>query len=62
MTRLFFIALLLVSSGPAYGEWELVIGNEQSQRALYLETDSIRRKGSMVKLWELMDFKTPEKG
>ena len=57
MTRLFLIALLVLSSGPANAEWVLVDANNSGE-TVYVDPDTIRRKGGLVKMWALYDFKT----
>ena len=58
MTRLPLITLLLLSSGPAYAEWVAVGGNEEAGVTVYADPGTIRRKGNLVKMWHLNDFKT----
>jgi hypothetical protein len=58
MKRLLLITLLVLSSGPAYAEWVAVGGNDQIGMTTYLNPDTIRRKGDLVKVWQLNDFKT----
>jgi hypothetical protein len=61
MKRLLLITLLVLSSGPVYAEWVSVGGNvEEGMTAytVYVDLDTIRRNGDVVKLWALMDFKT----
>jgi len=58
MTRLLLITLLVLSSGPAYAEW-VSIGTTDKV-ILYIDLDTIRRKGDRVRLWHLHDFKTVE--
>ena len=58
MTRLFLIALLVLSSGPAYGEWVAVSGNDQGDVTVYVNPDTIRHKEEMVTMWVLFDLKT----
>jgi hypothetical protein len=51
--------LLVLRSGPTYAEWAAISFSESlSGYAVYLDPDTIRRKGSLVKMWELYDFKT----
>lgn len=57
------IALLLLSSGSAYGEWVKAIGDGEKEVAgepvkytMYIDPDTIRTKESLVKRWELFDF------
>ena len=56
MTRLLLITLLLLSSGPAYAEW-VEIGTTDEGMTLYVDPETVRRKGNLVKLWQLLDFK-----
>jgi len=50
------IVVLVLSSEPAFAEWVLISDDEE--RALYVDRDTIRRKGDLVKLWQLYDFKS----
>ena len=50
------ITLLLLSSGPTYAEW-VEIGRTDNA-TVYIDTDTILRKGELVKMWSLYDFKT----
>jgi hypothetical protein len=59
MTRLVLITLLLLSSGPAYAEW-VSLGKSDAGMTIYVDPDTIRRKGDMVKMWYLFDSKTIE--
>jgi hypothetical protein len=54
--RLLLITLLLLSSGPAYAEW-VSVGTDD-KLTLYVDPDTIRRKGDLVKMWSLLDYKT----
>jgi len=60
----FLITLLVLSSGPAYAEWVLVSGgiSDQVKMSVYTDPDTIRRKGDLVKMWHLYDFKTMMSG
>ena len=58
MTRLFLIALLVLSSGPAYAEWVDIGITTHDGATVYFDPDTIRRNGDRVKMWELDDFKT----
>lgn len=57
VTHLFLIALLVLSSGPAYAEW-VEIGHSREGTTIYVDSDTIRRKGDRVKMWELYDHAT----
>jgi hypothetical protein len=53
------ITLLLLSSGPAYGEWVKVDTIVLSNATVYAEGPStIHREGNLVKMWALFDYKT----
>jgi len=58
MKRLILITLLALGSGPVYAEWVSVGGNDPIGMTTYVDPDTIRRKGSLVKMWQLNDFKT----
>mgnify|MGYP001286464378 CR=1 FL=1 len=60
MTRLLLMTLLVLSSGPAYAEWVAVGGNEEAGVTVYADPGTIRRKGNLVKVWHLNDFKTAQ--
>lgn len=49
------ITVLLLSVGPVYAEWVLISLDEE--RAVYVDPDTVRRKGDLVKVWHLFDFK-----
>ena len=53
------ITLLVLSSVPAYAEWE-AIGYSESLGGytVYADPDTIRRKGDLVKVWALTDYTT----
>lgn len=57
MTRLFLITLLMVDSGPAYAEWLWASANDVQGLTIYVDPDSIQRKGDLVTLWQLYDYK-----
>ena len=63
MTRPLLITLLiLLCSGPAYAEWVAVSVSESlGVHAAYVDRDTIRRTGDLVKMWSLLDFKTLQK-
>ena len=58
MTRLLVIALLVLTSGPAFAEWVKVGGNEEAGVTVYVDPDAIRRKANLVRVLHLNDFKT----
>jgi hypothetical protein len=52
------ITLLVLSSGPVYAEWVLVSGDDEAGRTVYVDPDTIRSKGNLVKMLSLIDYKT----
>ena len=57
MTRMLLITLLVLSHGPVYAEWAWVDRNMHGMSA-YADPDTIDRKGDLVKMWVLFDYKT----
>jgi hypothetical protein len=52
------IMLLVLRSGPVYAEWVLVSGDDEAGLTVYVDPDTIRRKGNLVTMWGLIDYKT----
>ena len=52
------ITLLFLSSVPAYAEWVAIGSSGGNIGSVYSDPDTIRRKGDLVKMWILSDFKT----
>jgi len=52
------ITLLVLSTGPVYAEWVLTSGDDEAGMTVYVDPDTIRRKGNLVKMWQLYDYKT----
>lgn len=52
------IALLVLSSRPAYAEW-IAVGTTD-EATVYADPATIQRKGDVVKMWHLHDFKTTQ--
>lgn len=53
------IILLLLSSGPVYAEWVPVAKGDDGL-TVYVDPDTIRRNGNLVKMWLLYDYKTTQ--
>jgi len=53
-----FITLLVLSSAPAYAEWVEVGGPDDGTYTHYADPTTIRRNGTLVKMWLLEDYKT----
>jgi len=54
----FLFTLLLLNPGPVQAEWELVSGDDSAKLTVYVDRDTIRRQGDLVKMWQLYDYKT----
>ena len=49
---------LLVSSGPVYGEWELIGVSETYKANVYVDYSTVRRTGNILTMRELFDYET----
>ena len=63
LKRLLLITLLVMSGGPVYAEW-VELGHTEGVNGftVYVDLDTIRRKGELVKIWALRDYKTIRTG
>ncbi|THJ20990.1 MAG: hypothetical protein CAF45_013345 [Nitrospira sp. CG24E] len=52
------ILLLALSTEPVYAEWELASGDDSAKLTVYVDRDTIQRKGNLAKMWQLYDYKT----
>ena len=54
------ITLLVLNSGSVHAEWVAVEKNNELAgiMTVYVDPDTIRRKGNLVKMWQLYDYKT----
>lgn len=57
LKRLTQIMLLVLSTSPAYAKW-VTIGGGTATLSAYMDPETIRRKGNLVKIRELYDHKT----
>ena len=60
MKRLVLLILLALSSAPAYGEWVEVSVNVETGEKVYVDPDTIRRRGDIAEMWVLYDNKTAQ--
>jgi len=60
MKRLVLLILLALSSAPAYGEWVEVSVNVETGEKVYVDLDTIRRRGDIAEMWVLYDNKTAQ--
>jgi len=58
------ISLLLLSNEPVHAEWVAVKKNNELAgiMTVFFDPDTINRKGNLVKLWQLIDFKSMQGG
>lgn len=54
------MALLVLSSGQAYGEWVSVDRDDRTRMTLYVDPNTIHRRGELVEMWALYDYKTAQ--
>jgi hypothetical protein len=52
------IALMILSSQPVYAEWVLVSGDDEVGLKVYVDPATLRRNGTLAKMWQLFDYKT----
>jgi hypothetical protein len=52
------IALMILSSQPVYAEWVLVSGDDEVGLKVYVDPATLRRNGTLAKMWQLYDYKT----
>ena len=57
---LFFSVQMLLGSGAVFAEWTQI--GESTDYTGYVDISTIQREGSLVKMWDLMDYKTPRRG
>ncbi len=60
MLRRFFLLQMLLGSGVVFAEWTQI--GESIDYTGYVDLATIQRTGSVVKMWDLMDYKTPRRG
>lgn len=54
------ITFLLLSREPACAEWMLVSELDRAGVTIYVDSNTIRRKGDRVQIWELIDYRTKQ--
>ena len=57
----FITLLLLGSSAPACAEWIPIGTSDEGATIIYMDTDTIHRRGDLVKMWDLMDYQLAQK-
>jgi hypothetical protein len=56
MIRVFFITFLMLSSEPTYAQWA-AIGDNVDLDTIYVDIETIRRKGELAEVWVMTDSK-----
>ena len=54
--------ILLIASADAVAEWTRIGGANGVAVTTYIAMDSIRANGDLVKMWNLYDFSSPQRG
>lgn len=63
MTRFMILVLtLLLATSEVYAEWVEVGRTDGGEMTAYADSGTIRRKGDLVKMWSLLDYKTVQTG
>jgi hypothetical protein len=62
MHKAISMMLLTVVSTGAAAEWVAVGSSGNSTTTIYADPATIRKSGNMVKMWSLVDYKTPQGG
>lgn len=60
MKRLVLLTLLTLNSASAYGEWVEVSVNIETGEKVYVDPDTIRRRGDIAAMWVLYDSRTAQ--
>jgi hypothetical protein len=61
MKKILVLLLLMVVSTSVFAEWTVVGGVDGMTAYAYADSDSIKKKGTKVKMWSLFDYKTVQK-
>ena len=59
--KLLIAVLLAVFSTGAMAGWTYLISSEDKAFDIYIDKTTIRKRGNVAKMWELRDFKAPQK-
>lgn len=52
------LMFLMLGSQPVSAEWVLVSGDDEAGLKVYVDPSTLRRNGSLAKMWQLYDYKT----
>ena len=59
--KLLIAVLLLVFSTGAMAEWTYLTSVEDKTFDIYIDKTTIRKQGNVAKMWDMVDFKSPQK-
>ena len=59
--KLLIAALLTAFSTGAMAEWTYLTSKEDMTHDIYIDKTTIRQKGNVARMWDLTDFKAPQK-
>jgi hypothetical protein len=62
MKQVLVAMCLVLASGPAYGEWELITMTADFETTAYVDFSTLRQKGHLVTMWELLDYAIAQPG
>ena len=60
MKKILVLLLLMVSTN-VFAEWTRVDNSPDGNMIVYIDYETIKKKGNKVKIWSLIDFKTVQK-
>ena len=61
MNRILMLVVLMLSATSVYAEWTAVGENSDAGTTTYVDFATLQRSGNLVKVWELVDYKTMQK-
>jgi hypothetical protein len=59
--KLLIAVLLAVFSTGAMAGWTYLTSSEDNAFDIYIDKTAIRKRGNVAKMWELADYKAPQK-
>ena len=59
--RKYLIALLMLISCSAWADWVFVVASEDGNARLFIDPNTVRKEGSLRKIWELRNDKFKSK-
>ena len=59
--KLLIAVLLAVFSTGAMAEWTYLTSSEDNAYDIYIDKTTIRKRGNVAKMWNMFDYKSPQK-